>query len=682
LPKVSVCIDVYNYADFLPEAIESVLRQTLVDCEILIVDDNSTDGSLEIARAYAARDSRIAVHHNATNLGMVRNRNACLAAARGQYVKFVHADDFLFSPHALARLAEALDANPAIVLAASRLQFVDRGSRPQDGERSLSSSHVSAGASVILRSLLEQKNLIGPPSAVMFRRSAARRGFDEDYFHAADWEMWCHLLEQGCFSYVDEPLIAYRWHPRQQTEQDRKTLSQFDDHRRLLDRYLPRPYVRFHPWAKRFLRHEVERQALRRCRRMGFLAEARAALSTYGWLRYGLEEARFSVWRRRQQPLRHWKTAYLPPARGSRHVARPAGINVSGFVKGEYGIGEASRAFTVAIRDAGIPCSVLNIRAKDHRNEDQRVSGLSDENPYAINLMTFSFDYARRYFLDRGPQFFEGRRNAAVWFWELEAFPARFHANFDYYDEIWTPSAFSQRAFTSVSPIPVHHVPYPLGLPSPTRPDRARFSLPDDAFVFLFTFDFWSEVERKNPIGLLHAFRRAFAPGESTVLVLKSINAAAHAGERSRLARAAEGLNVTFVDEHLTHTELLALHATADCYVSLHRSEGLGLGMAQSMALGKPVIATGYSGNLEYMTRDNSLLVDYELRDIDRPYGPYEPGGRWAEPDLDQAAQHMRWIATHPEEAAAIGERGQRDVRSTLHPARCIAAIRERIAAP
>jgi glycosyltransferase involved in cell wall biosynthesis len=140
-------------------------------------------------------------------------------------------------------------------------------------------------------------------------------------------------------------------------------------------------------------------------------------------------------------------------------------------------------------------------------------------------------------------------------------------------------------------------------------------------------------------------------------------------------------LNVKFFDQHMNRSEVTALLTTADCYVSLHRCEGLGLGMAQAMALGKPVIATGYSGNLEYMTRENSFLVDFRMIEIDKPYGSYAPACRWAEPDLDQAAALMRWVEAHREEAALIGARARRDVLDVLNPSRCIAAIRKRAAA-
>ena len=110
------------------------------------------------------------------------------------------------------------------------------------------------------------------------------------------------------------------------------------------------------------------------------------------------------------------------------------------------------------------------------------------------------------------------------------------------------------------------------------------------------------------------------------------------------------------------------LFAACDCYISLHRSEGLGLGMAQAMARGKPVIATAYSGNMEYMDTGNSLLVDCEMVELDRDHGAYEKGSCWAEPDIDHAAEWMRWIYTHREERAQIGQRGQQSIRRTLDP--------------
>src|SRR6185312_9272791 len=173
---------------------------------------------------YARQDGRIALFRNVRNLGMVKNRNACLAHARGDYVKWLHADDFLYSSDALGKMTAALDDNPAVSLIASSRRIVDESSQPLSTWSSFDQERPIAGTTVITRCLFEQRNLIGGPSAVMFRRDLARRGFDETFFVMADMEMWFHLLEQGCFAFIREPLCAFRTHGRQQTEKDLSSL--------------------------------------------------------------------------------------------------------------------------------------------------------------------------------------------------------------------------------------------------------------------------------------------------------------------------------------------------------------------------------------------------------------------------------------------------------------------------
>ena len=670
-PLVSVCVDVYNYADFLPQALESVLTQTLTDFELIVMDDCSTDDSFAVATHCAVQDGRVRVLRNPTNLGMVRNRNACLAQARGKYVKWLHADDFLASPDALERLTGLLERHPAASLAATGMRFVNADAQPTGEASHFSGARLVAGTTVIARCLWERKNLVGGPSAVMFRRELAGRGFDERFFHAADLEMWFHLLEQGCFGYVPEPLTAYRWHDRQQTEQDKQTLTQANDQRALLDAYLDRPYVRFRPWMSDALRHEAVRQTLRRCRALGKPAEAAEALRAFGGQKkFSRQAPWYFLWRKAGKAV---VPAPLPPfdrPRPSAPSPLPLGLNVAGFFKGEYGIGESSRAFGQAAQDSGLPCALLNIHSKDHRNLDESMGPFSERNPYRVNLMTFSFDYARRFFKDRGPRFFRDRYNIALWYWELEQFPARWHSNFDFYDEIWAPTDFCRDSFAAVSPVPVRKITYPLRVVEDApATERARFGLQESSTVFLFTFDHHSVLARKNPLGVIEAFRRAFAPSEDVVLVVKSINAAHDPRGQALIRQAMTGLNVLHLESHQTGDEMTALIASCDCYVSLHRSEGLGLGMAQAMSLGKPVIATGYSGNLEFMNTGNSLLVNYDLVELSEDYGPYEKGNTWAEPDIGHAAELMRWVDDHVDEAARLGARARQEVRQTLSPA-------------
>ena len=690
LPKVSVCIDVYNYADFLPAAVESVLGQTLTDCEVIISDDCSTDASYETAQSYAARDNRIRAVRNPENLGMVRNRNACLALARGEYVKFVHADDFLCSPEALERMVARMESNPATSLVASTAQFVREDAQPTGASRAyFADARYLAGTTVITRCLREQKNLIGGPSAVLFRRSQARRGFDERYFHAADLEMWFHLLEQGCFGFIRDPLVAYRWHPRQQTEKDRLTLSQANDQRALLSTYLEKPYNRIRPWLKEYLVHDAVRQTARRSAKIAQSAKAKEAIQEYGARRYYTNLPWCFAWNKVGKRLPVLQDRDLPFKAASEQASRrpnyPKGFNVAGFLKGQYGIGESSRAFSQAVKATGLPSVSINIDSREHSNQEQGREHFSKENPYGINLMTFSFDYSRRFYRDHGRAFFEGRRNVALWYWELESFPARWHSNFDYYDEIWVPSRFCQSAFAAVSPIPVQHITYPMETWEGALRNRARFSLPEGAYIFLFSFDFFSTLARKNPIGVIEAFREAFHPSDNALLVLKSINSAQDPRGSERIQRAIEGLNVVWIKENLTGAEMKTLFASVDCYVSLHRSEGLGLGMAQAMSLGKPVIATNYSGNLEYMNSANSLLVNYRLVELAEDYGPgskpaiYEKGQVWADPDIHHAVEQMRWAYTHPEESKRLGEQARGDIRVSLSPAKTRSEILARV---
>jgi len=280
-----------------------------------------------------------------------------------------------------------------------------------------------------------------------------------------------------------------------------------------------------------------------------------------------------------------------------------------------------------------------------------------------------------------GPRFFAGRYNVGLWYWEQEKFPVRWHSAFDYYDEIWVPSDFTREAIASASPIPVRKITYPFHFnEAGAVPDRRGFDFSDDVLIFLFTFDFFSTVERKNPAAVIRAFRRAFRPDDKALLVLKSINSDQHPAPRDALGRESEGSNIVFLDKHISAAEMNALFASADCYVSLHRSEGLGLGMAQAMSLGKPVIGTNYSGNLEFMNSNNSLLVNYSMATMEEDSGPYERGTHWAEPDVEHAAALMRWVYEHRAESEALGEHAAVSIRETLNPARTSEQIKEHVA--
>jgi len=254
-PLVSICIPTYNQERFLARALESVLCQSYPHFELLVVDDCSTDRTREVALEFASQDPRIRFLANRANLGMVANWNRCLEIARGEYVKFLFGDDLLTSPDALRRMVEVLEVGRDVSLVASARTVIDEGGGLLETLKGFPDGARIPGKELIkscLDNLITEHNPIGEPSAVMFRRDSAKRGFDPRYRQLVDLEMWFHLLEQGVFAYVGEPLCAFRVHGEQQTVKNRQNLSYIDDMFYLLDDYLGKGYVGFSWFAKQY----------------------------------------------------------------------------------------------------------------------------------------------------------------------------------------------------------------------------------------------------------------------------------------------------------------------------------------------------------------------------------------------------------------------------------------------
>ena len=236
-PKVSVLIPTYNYARFLPAAIESVLAQDFLDYELIVSDDASSDRSAEILREYAARDSRIKIQLQPANLGMVPNWNWCLKKAQGEYIKYVFGDDQLASPQALGKMVVMLDNHPDATLAVSARKIIDEWSQIVDVWDHLDSAGIHLGRDVAHRCLMQRNNLIGEPSVVLLRTAQARRGFDPRYRQIVDLEMWCYLLKRGDLIYTKEPLCMFRRHRQQQTEVNRAEQIGRKEHMTLFNDY-------------------------------------------------------------------------------------------------------------------------------------------------------------------------------------------------------------------------------------------------------------------------------------------------------------------------------------------------------------------------------------------------------------------------------------------------------------
>jgi glycosyltransferase involved in cell wall biosynthesis len=229
---------------------------------------------------------------------------------------------------------------------------------------------------------------------------------------------------------------------------------------------------------------------------------------------------------------------------------------------------------------------------------------------------------------------------------------------------------------------PVTKIPTPI-VPRVERTyRRADFGLPDDRFLFLFSFDFNAFPVRKNPEAVLIAFHRAFPPGRKDVgVVIKSINGRNRPDDLARIEALIGGdPRIVLIDRRFTRDEVYGLQQVADCYISLHRAEGLGLGLAESMYFGKPAIATRYSGNLEFMNAQNSCLVDFRLIPVAAGSYPVDADGQvWADPDVEHAAHWMRRLVDDVEFRTTLARRGQHDVRSQLTHANAAALMRGRL---
>jgi glycosyltransferase involved in cell wall biosynthesis len=245
-PLVSICIPTYNHARFLAEALESVLLQRNVDFEVIIIDDCSADATALIAHDFAVRDSRITVYVNEQNLGMVPNWNRCLALAQGTYIKYLFGDDLFSSPDTLRLMVDAMERVPGTVMVSCARTIIDAQSHPIDTVSHFQDNFTADGRDVIrrcVRKMTRHHNLIGEPSAVLFRRMEAGRGFDLRYQQLVDLEMWFYLLEQGDFAYLGTPLCSFRHHEGQQTKKNEAELNFIDDLVCLFKEYLCKPYV-------------------------------------------------------------------------------------------------------------------------------------------------------------------------------------------------------------------------------------------------------------------------------------------------------------------------------------------------------------------------------------------------------------------------------------------------------
>ena len=367
-------------------------------------------------------------------------------------------------------------------------------------------------------------------------------------------------------------------------------------------------------------------------------------------------------------------------ARFAPVTGAPVDIQIIGPFGKASGLGQAARLSASMLEQAGYAVHRVDFTLDNPSPEDAaRARALADLRPARVTLWHINIEalpLAAAYL----PDVFTGSYNIAYPFWELDS-PAACHPlGIDLVDELWVAPQFGVDVFQPHTEKPVTHVGMSYeALPEiPRAPARTLLETRSGArpqeFVFLVTFDSFSFLMRKNALGVVQAFGRAFPPdapdGPPVRLVLKTQNRArvadpAQADLWHRVDAALRAdLRLTLIDETLPYAEVLQLKKGADAYVSLHRAEGWGFGMIEAMNLGVPVLATGYSGNMDFCDDETCWLVDYTLTEVGpQDYIFVRPGQHWAEPDLDHAAAQMRALYENPDLRAARARAAHTRVR-------------------
>lgn len=338
-----------------------------------------------------------------------------------------------------------------------------------------------------------------------------------------------------------------------------------------------------------------------------------------------------------------------------------SGISVIGFSRTDSGLGQVARGYARVLAHLDLDVSQRDISSELQASLDY--VGLAN-NPVNLIVAVPNPDDVKKSMDSVGVETFIKAYNIGSWWWELsDAPPASWHTYADLYKEVWAGSTFTQKLFSEHFSLPVKLVPPIVELTSNKVSLPESCEIADDEFVFFFMCDFRSIPQRKNPKACIEAFRKAFQSAANAKLIIKVSNTKANRKYWEEMLELSKGLNIVLIEASLSRLELESLFHRCDCYISLHRSEGFGLTIAEAMLAGKPVIATGYSGNMDFMNEENSFVVPYTMVDVPDNARPYRRGSKWAEPDVEVAARYMREIYNEPQKASVKASLGSKTIQ-------------------
>jgi glycosyltransferase involved in cell wall biosynthesis len=398
------------------------------------------------------------------------------------------------------------------------------------------------------------------------------------------------------------------------------------------------------------------------------------------WASSELGQQRYPVLRRLMQWLQWPKSgvshdqiaSLMTTANTKMQRPRPEGINLIGYAKGVLGIGEDVRMAALALQAVGIPFIIYNINpgAEVCQQEMAMTEHLCDQLRYRLNLWCVTGIEMAHQVAVQGDHVLRNDDTIGYWPWELATWPTCWHHAYDLVDEVWASSRFTYEAYVASCPKPVRHMPMAVSVEATAGWTRRDFKLASDRFLFVFSFDRLSTFDRKNPYACIQAFCAAFPKGHEPVgLVIKAMRVLPdHPVWQAILDAAAHDPRIQIITETLSRGAILDLYRQCDCYVSLHRSEGFGRGLVEAMMLGKVVIATGYSGNLDFTLPGTAAVVDYRFCPVAPDAYPFADGLYWAEPDHDHAVWWMRQVVYDQPLRQQLATRGQTMACTTYHP--------------
>ncbi len=359
----------------------------------------------------------------------------------------------------------------------------------------------------------------------------------------------------------------------------------------------------------------------------------------------------------------------------------PEGINLIGHARGDFGLGESCRLVAETIRVSGIPFVIKNCFQNKNASETNTsyVGYEAEKLKYNVNLIHINPNEIVGFALKSGRGDFDNRYQIAYWLWEVPEFPAEWVYQIQMFDEIWSPSEFVSNAIRTVTDKPVYTVPYAMNEPKTLEEcDRDYFGIPEDKFLYILSYDGFSNSDRKNPEAAIAAYREAFPTDLPDVgLIIK----ATHAGE-SEMAHLRELMNgyenVYILTDSYSKEEFNSLIKCADAHISLHRSEGFGLVMAEAMFLGTPTVSTNWSANSEFMSEDACCMVPVKIIEIEKETPPYHKGNHWADPDVHVAADFIRRLHDDKAFYEYKKEAAAKYIRERMSPERAAGILRER----